>query len=209
MFDKYFILKPGEKNVRAKTALAPSIKKEEIFYKKINQAQINLAIPVANAELKEKWALDLFASMLGRGMSSPLFEEIRDKRGLCYAVSASYFWGADYGLFRIYMGTDKEKYREAIDLALDILGKNKNNKVLLGKAKKMEFGELARRFENPLSIITRAAHDAAYFGKPYGLEDVERAIKDITIQDIEKVVEKYLKPDQFKTVILAPEDFKE
>lgn len=72
----------------------------------------------------------------------------------------------------------------------------------------MELGALSLRFENPVSIIDNAAYSTILYGKPYGYQDVEESIKDITIQDIEAVVDKYLKPEQFTTVILAPEDLK-
>ncbi|MBI3046375.1 MAG: insulinase family protein [Candidatus Harrisonbacteria bacterium] len=207
-FNKYFVLKAGEKNIRPRLSIQPA-KKTAVFYKGINQAHINLAIPIDVNSLKEKWSLNLFAMMIGYGSSSPLYIEIRDKRGLCYSVNANYYWGTDYGLFKIYMATDKEKYKEAIDLAFSVLTENKNNATLLEKAKKMELGALARRFENPINIISDAAESVAFTGSPYGFQEVGKAIKDITIQNIEKVVDKYLKPEQFTAVLLAPEDFKE
>lgn len=207
-FDKYFILKSGEKNIRPHLPTQKNVKNPAVFYKKINQAHINLATAINTANLKERWSLNLFAMMIGYGSSSPLYIEIRDKRGLCYSINVSYYWGTDYGLFKIYMATDKEKYQEASVLALSILNKNKNNTALLEKAKKMELGVLARRFENPLNIIFDAADSITFTGNPYGYQEVSQAIKDITIQDIEKVVDKYLKPEQFTTVLLGPEEMK-
>lgn len=208
IFNKYFVLKSGEANARPYLPLSGKPKNPAIFYKKINQAHINLAISIADANLKEKWSLDLFAMMIGYGSSSPLYIEIRDKRGLCYSINANYYWGTDYGLFKIYMATDKEKYQEAINLAFSVLTKNKNTEFLLEKAKKMELGKMARQFENPLDIVVGAASSAIFAKQPFGYQEVEDIIKDISIEDIEKVVNKYLKPEQFTTILLAPEDMK-
>ena len=209
MFDKYFISEiPGEKNARIYQRPDLNIQKKFIFNKPINQVNMYIAAPVTEVGIKEKWCLDLFASMIGSGMSSPLFEEIRDKRGLCYSISSAYHWRSDLGLFVIYMATAKERYKEAIDLVISIIENNKNNEALLEKVKKKELGSLALRFENPRNIIISAALATTTLGKPYGYEEVQEAIKDITIQDIENVVDKYLKPEQFTTVLLAPEDLK-
>lgn len=210
MFDKYFISEiPGEKNVRSLQMPNQDIPKKIIFNRPINQANIYLAASISEISAKEKWCLDLFGSMIGNGMSSPLFEEVRDKRGLCYSINASFHWRSDLGLFTVYMATSKEKYQEAIDLVFPIIAANKNNEALLEKAKKKELGSLAMRFESPWNIILSAAIATATMGKPYGYEEVQGAIEDITIQDIEAAVDKYLKSEQFTTVILAPEDLKE
>ncbi|MBU6141943.1 insulinase family protein [Patescibacteria group bacterium] len=207
MFDSYFTAPiSGERNKRGKDeTLYFPLEKEYIFHRPLNQMHMYVAVPILNASIKEKWCLDLFATMLGRGMASPLFQEIRDRRGLCYSASASYHWLTDLGLFVIYMATSKEKYKEAIDTALPLIDANKRNEALLEKAKRMELGSLALRFENPWNIIMGASSSTVTLGKPYGYEEVQAAIQDITIQDIEKAVGVYLAPERFTRVLLGPE----
>lgn len=207
-FDKYFTEKSGQINTRAFLPISERVKGKTVFYKKINQAHINSAVPIANAELKEKWSLYLFSMMIGYGSSSPLYIEVRDKRGLCYSINANYYWGTDYGLFKIYAATSKEKIQEVIDLSLSTLFANKNNENLLKKAKNMELGKIARQFENPLDIIVEAAYSVSFAKQPLGYKETEFIIEDISIRDIKTVVDKYLRPDKFTSVILAPEDTK-
>lgn len=209
MFDKYFITEiPGEKNLRNYPDPDLKLREKVIFNKPVNQVNIRIMAPVIKAEAKEKWCLDLFASMIGRGLSAPLFEEIRDKRGLCYSVGSAFEWFSDLGIFAVSMATGKEKHQDAIDQVFPIIRANKNNEALLEKAKNMELGGLDRRFESPWSIVSAAATEVITLGKPFGYEEVQAVIKDITIQDIEAAVDKYLKPEKFTTILLAPEDLK-
>ena len=85
---------------------------------------------------------------------------------------------------------------------------SKNKKELLEKAKKMRLGRLSLLFENPWEIIWNAAEKTVLFGKPQGIQEISEAIKDITIEDIEKTVDKFLKPESFTTVLLMPKDAK-
>jgi len=91
--------------------------------------------------------------MLSGGMSFPLFQELRDKRGLCYHTSASLDEFSDSSLFSIYIGTDPKKYQEAVAVSLEIINSNKNNQKLMIKAKDLILGRLSLTFDNPQSIL--------------------------------------------------------
>lgn len=83
--------------------------------------QSNIAIgfhfPVANS--KERYAVEVFNSILGDGMSSKLFTEVREKRGLVYTIKTEVELGSNFGYLLIYMGTDKLKVDEAIKITID------------------------------------------------------------------------------------------
>ncbi len=210
-FNRHFKKKIGvnKNNVRLSENFPKKSESVAVAYKKINQVHVNLAAPILSAIIKEKISLDLFSLMIGSGSASPLFEEIRNKRGLCYQVYASYYQGIDAGLFRIYMATGKEKYKEAIDVAFSVIEKNRTNKERLNKIKKMKLGKLSLKYEDPLNVITDAAYMTAFMGRPLGYKEIEKSIKNITIEDIKKVVNKYLKFEQFTIVLVAPEDFRQ
>ena len=67
---------------------------------------------------KDRYAAEIFDSILGGGMSSRLFQEIREKRGLCYAIKSHLEQSKDYSYMMIYAGTTKEKIKEIKELAL-------------------------------------------------------------------------------------------
>lgn len=206
LLDKHFrssVIK--ERNNPIFEKIKPPSENRIIIHRPINQAHINLAAPVWLANKKEKVCLDLFAIMAGSGSSSPLYDEIRNKRGLCYTIYARFYPGIDTGIFIVNMATETEKYEEAIKIAFSVLEETKNNHIRLDKAKKMKLGKLALDMENPLDIIHDTAWNTVFFGKPQGYNEISSAIKDITIEDIKKTVDRYLKHDQFNLILLMPE----
>ena len=72
---------------------------------------------------KDRYAAEIFDSILGGGMSSRLFQEIREKRGLCYAIKSHLEQSKDYSYMMIYAGTTKEKIKEIKELALNEIKK--------------------------------------------------------------------------------------
>jgi predicted Zn-dependent peptidase len=83
-------------------------------------SQTNLALgfhfPLANE--KQRYAAEIFSAILGEGMSSRLFSEVREKRGLVYGVKTDLDLGENYGYMIIWAGTDGEKEKEVIDICL-------------------------------------------------------------------------------------------
>jgi predicted Zn-dependent peptidase len=104
------------------------IKNGEIIEKRkgIDQAHLVLGFHMPRLIDKQRYAAELFDSVLGGGMSSKLFQEIREKRGLCYAIKSSLEQSKDYSYEMIYVGTVKEKVKKIKELILKEI-KNFNN----------------------------------------------------------------------------------
>jgi len=86
--------------------------------KGIDQAHEVLGFHMPKLGDKNRYAAQVFENILGGGMSSRLFQEIREKRGLCYAVKSSLEQSKDYSYMMIYVGTVKEKINQVKELAL-------------------------------------------------------------------------------------------
>lgn len=84
----------------------------------IQQATIVLGFHFPTMSQKERAAAEILSTILGDGMSSKLFTEVREKRGLAYAVKSDIDAGKDYGYLYIYIGTDKGKVKQVIDLCI-------------------------------------------------------------------------------------------
>ena len=99
----------------------PIIQKNgEIIEKRkgIDQAHEVIGIHMPKLDDKNRYAAEVFDSILGGGMSSRLFQEIREKRGLCYAIKSHLEQSKDYSYMMIYAGTVKEKINEIKELAI-------------------------------------------------------------------------------------------
>src|SRR4030095_10259178 len=71
---------------------------------------------------EQLYSLQVFTSVLGGGMSSRLFQEVREKRGLCYAIHAFHMPFTDTGLFALYAGTDESDAPELMRVVIDQIG---------------------------------------------------------------------------------------
>lgn len=204
LFEEHFPEAPRLKpNVRQGQALS-SPEKQLVSKRDIEQVHLVLTAPLGQANDVSSVHLDLFRTMIDGGMSFPLFQDVRDKRGLCYEVSAYLNKWMDVGILSIYVGTDPKRFREAIEACLEVVWRYKADTSLLHKAKNRKLGRLALRYESMGNIINIAAEDIAYTGMPKGYEELKKEIEAITIDDIEQAVTDYLQPDFFKTALLIP-----
>ncbi len=111
-------LKLKERNIRIKLKIR-KINKDYIEKRKhIKQAHLAIGIHMPAATSKLRYASILFNTILGEGMSSRLFQEIREKRGLAYAIKSDLDIDKHYGYLTIYAGTKKEDITNVKELAL-------------------------------------------------------------------------------------------
>jgi predicted Zn-dependent peptidase len=94
------------------------LKNHSELRKDLHQAHIALGFHAPTFSQKQKYAAEIFDCILGRGMSSRLWQEIREKRGLAYTVHSYLSQEKDYGFEAIYVGTSKDKLKEVEEIAL-------------------------------------------------------------------------------------------
>ena len=204
LIEKYFFA--GEKqspNIRPQIPLIDNKKRELKFYHNVKQAQLELVAPLGSPQEKSTTALKMFSDMIGMGVTSPLFQEIREKRGLAYVFN-SFISEYSISSFHIKVGTKPEACEEVISLVLRIVEDNKKSSQLLNQTKTRLQNALLLSFDNPNYIIRRAAQDVIYQGKPRGYQELIEEIETITIKDIENVVDTYLTPHNFRRIIMLP-----
>lgn len=210
LFNKHFPLEEKmNSNERINQELITLNTRQLIKNKDIEQVHLVLSASIGKASEKNSLYLDFFRDMISGGSSFPLFQEIRDKRGLCYTVFAGINKWSDIGRFYVYIGTDPKRYREAINATLEVIEKSKSDEKLLEKVKNMKIGDLTLAYEDTGRIINIAARDIAVLGEPKDYEKIVKEIKEVDIDDIEKAVDKYLKPELIFTTMLAPLNFKD
>lgn len=180
-------------------------KKEKIYKKQIEQVHMVLGYLLGSGNDSSTDALDMFSNMLRGGMSFPLFQIVRDQHGLCYEINCDVDQNSKHSLFCIYVGTDPKKYTKAEDLILKVIEENKNNRRLLERAKTLSLGRLSMLYENPASILRRAALEILYRTEPRSKEEEINAIKSISIEEIEEAVNIHLKQESLNKVIVGPE----
>ena len=141
---------------------------------------------------EDYYKMAIFSSILGGGMSSRLFQEVREKRGLVYSV---YSFTSSYrrnGLFGIYAATSKNKLSELANVATAELLKMRDDitEKEFNRTKTQFKASLLMSQENCASVCEQIANQTMIFGSPRKREDILAKINEVTIEDIKKLADK-------------------
>lgn len=156
---------------------------------------------------REKYALAAIDSALGGGMSSRLFQEIRESRGLAYAIgsySASYY---EAGLFVVYGGTSVENVKTVLELTqaeCENIGRNSVTDAELERAKNQIRGALVLGQESMSNRMSRLAKSELYFGRIIRLEEIIAAIIQVTKDDVADVASRLFGGSKFAIAAIGP-----
>ena len=170
---------------RKKPNLLPS--NREIYTKPLEQVHMLLGTYGLSVIDPDRFAYLLLNVLLGGNISSRLFQEIREKRGLAYAIYSYIAPYKDCGYLAIYMGVDRKSVNESLTLVAREINKLQDTPVSeseLANAKDFIKSGLFLSMENMEAIMTRIARNELYWGKYFSLEEVVDFIDQVTSEDI-------------------------
>ncbi|HRN95907.1 MAG TPA: pitrilysin family protein [Candidatus Levybacteria bacterium] len=184
----------------------------KLVHKATEQAHFALAVRSAGLlNYEDRYPLAILASVLGGGMSSRLFSEVREKRGLAYYVRAYADRYLDTGYFAAFAGVDKTRIDEAITVVLDEFKKVvKTGEITdkeVKKAKEYNKGHFVLGLEDTQSVATFFGMNQILEKKIKTPEDSLASIEAVTRDDVERVAKKYLDTKAFNLAIIG--DFKD
>jgi predicted Zn-dependent peptidase len=139
---------------------------------------------------EDRYCCHLLSSILGGGLSSRLFQNIREKRGLVYSIFSMLNLYRDAGSLMVYAGTAPEKAAQVVDLTLREFRRLREELVPhreLKRAKESIKGSLMLSLESSSSRMTHLAQQLIYFGRFYRLEEILRAVERVTARDIRRL----------------------
>jgi predicted Zn-dependent peptidase len=178
--------------------------------KDTEQAHICLGTRAVSYLDPDRYALDLLNTILGEGMSSRLFLEIREKRGLAYDVHSFSSKHSDAGYFAVYMGVDPAKAEEAVNAVMAELRRVASEQVPeeeLVKAKEFTKGRLRLGLEGTNSLATWLCQQELLTGKVKTVEEVIQLFEAVTLEDIQRVAQRVLsQPVQLAVIGPFPSD---
>jgi predicted Zn-dependent peptidase len=147
-------------------------------------------------------------TVLGDGMSSRLFQQIREKHGLAYSVYSFLGLMKDTGSFGIYVGTDKKSVKNALELSYKELHKMKTkllSKSELQRAKAQLKGSMLLSLESTSNRMMRLGNGELYYGEYTPLDSIVRSIDSVTVDEVQAVSKQLFDTEKFTTVVLNPE----
>jgi len=194
--------KPSEK-------ITQSVPQLIIKYKKTDQTHMVIGYKGQPAGADSRYAEGLLGIILGGGASSRLMHEIREKRGLAYAVRTSSDHRMDNGYIATYSGLKTERIEEAIKVILEEHNSIANgkkpilNKELI-KAKEYIKGHIALSLEDTDAVNDFFGVKELLLGKIETPDEVYKAIDKVTIEEIVGVAKEFFKPERLNLAIIGP-----
>jgi len=143
----------------------------------------------------QRFAMGIMASALGGGMSSRLFQEIREKRGLAYSVYAYAQQFAGSGQIGFYAGCKPDKALEVLEIIREVLAEVADNGMSheeIERAKGAVRGSLVLSQEDSGSRMSRIGKNEIVYGHVMGFDDILKAVTRVNEQDIRKIANAYL-----------------
>jgi len=153
----------------------------------LEQTLICLGTPALAQDHPDRYVLYLLNTILGGGMSSRLFQEVREKKGLAYSVYSYVISHADAGSLVLHAGTEHEHCLEVIDIALGELNRIKREAVPqdeLNSAREQLKGKILMSLESTDSLMTRLAKNEIYLGRYQPVEEVIAGFDAVRIDDV-------------------------
>ena len=174
----------------------------------ISQANLALALPALRRDDPDRYVLQVLTSLLGRGMSSRLFKEVRERRGLAYSVSSSVSRHKDTGVFAVAAGVSPEKLTEATTVILEELAKITQEAVPedeLTKARDYTAGSFRLSLETPMALAQRAGAQLLTLDEIEPVEMVVEQLQSVSAEDLLRVSQRVLVPEKTALSVVGPD----
>ncbi|MBI2019701.1 insulinase family protein [Candidatus Daviesbacteria bacterium] len=192
--------KSYEKNKQTKNRV-------NVFYKATDQANLILGVEGFSRYDEKRYIAKILSTILGEGMSSRLFIQVRERRGLAYHVSAQHGSYKDTGSFAVYAGLKLEKIYEGLQVILaelQLISKEPVTDEELKKAKEMLRGRIALQSESTNFL-------AEYFGTNFVLDnkietfdEILKKVDKVTKEDVQNLAKELFEKNRFNLQIIGP-----
>jgi predicted Zn-dependent peptidase len=198
-------IKPG--NGIAERITPQSRSHVDVHYKDLEQVHICLGAPGLSITDPRRYAYSLLNTILGGNMSSRLFQEIREKRGLAYTVYSFITSHVDTGMFGIYLAVDPTRALEATGLVMneiDKLGAEPVTAIELQGAVEYTKGNLLLASESNDNQMVRIAQNEIHFNRIIRLPEVIKKIESVTAAEILELAKSLFKNNKMSLTLLGP-----
>ncbi|MEX2189245.1 MAG: pitrilysin family protein [Bacteroidota bacterium] len=175
--------------------------------KPIQQAHICMGTVAFSIRSKYRYPMMVLNTLLGDGMSSRLFQNIRERYGFAYSVYSFVSLQSDIGSFGVYVGTDRTHVEASMELVvkeLDGLKKKPVSAAELRRTKEQLKGSIMLSLENIPSRMMRLGSSELYFGEQNPLDSIIRNIEAVESDDIQALAADLFKAEDFSRIVFLP-----
>lgn len=194
--DEFLAVEKSNSNLRTNALVRRSQKQNVgVMNRKTEQAHIFLGMPGVTRIDDRRFAMGVLSAALGGGMSSRLFQEIREKRGLAYSVYSYAQQFAGSGFIGFYAGCNPGKATEVVSIMRDVLHDVANNGLTheeLKRAQGAVRGTLVLSQEDTGSRMSRIGKSELVYGQIMSFDQILKAVADVTSSDIRSLADEIL-----------------
>jgi predicted Zn-dependent peptidase len=175
--------------------------------KSLEQVQFCLAVPALHVSDPARYAAYLLNSILGGGMSSRLFQSIREDRGLAYSIYSELNPFRDTGSLAVYAGCAQPNTREVLALTLAEFARLKREPVTeeeLDRAKNQLKGNMVLGLESSGSRMSSLARQQLYFKRFFTVDEIADEVSAVSAEEILELARQLLDPTKLALTLLGP-----
>jgi len=199
----------GRRPVPAFEPARLEVPEERVLVEKREIAQSNLALGLRALSRTDpdRYALFILNSVLGRGMSSRLFKEVRERRGLAYAVGSGLSRHNETGLLSVTAGVSPEKLREAAQVILEEVFKLCDEPVPkeeMARARDYTVGTFRLSLETTMALAQRAGENLLTTGEIEPVEEVVAKLEAVTADEVVRVARRLFRRDGVSAAAVGP-----
>jgi predicted Zn-dependent peptidase len=177
-----------------------------VEYRRTEQSHICLTFPGVPATDPQRYAIDVLNALLGEGMASRLFLELRENRGIVYEVSSSSIHLRDCGAMTVYAGSDPRRAPEVVEAILRELVRVADDmqESELERARELVKGRLLLRLEDTRGVSEWLGAQELLLDRVYDPEEVVEELDRLDLDDLRSAARRVLRPEAFRLTVVGP-----
>ncbi|PIQ87748.1 MAG: hypothetical protein COV73_02470, partial [Candidatus Omnitrophica bacterium CG11_big_fil_rev_8_21_14_0_20_43_6] len=179
----------------------------KIFYKDTEQTHMALGFHALKRDHPLKHAQSILHIILGANMSSRLFNEVREKRGLAYEIGTGLKRYHDTGVFLVHAGIDNRKVGDCLKLIFQELGKTRKSLVTkdeFKRAKEFYLGQLSLALEDTMEYMLWMGESVACLDKVHSLEQIIKEVNQVHPEEVAAVARQLFKNEIINLALIGP-----
>jgi predicted Zn-dependent peptidase len=185
---------------RPQAPITPRHKRE------LEQVHLVIGVPSHPITHEQRFAVSILNNILGGGMSSRLFQNIREQQGLVYAVFSELNPYRDAGLLSIYAGTALDKAARVVSSVMDEFRRLKQEPITeeeLRRTKDHLKGSLLLSLESTGSRMSNLARQEMYFQRFFSTDEIIASVERVTREEVQQLAQEFFRPEQIAATILG------
>ncbi len=174
--------------------------------KSLEQVQICIGVPSYSISHERRYSSYILNTLLGGGMSSRLFQNVREKQGLVYSIFSELNPFRDSGCLSVYAGTSRESAPKVVKSIVNEFREFKNTPVSeeeLKRGKDQLKGSLMLSLESSTARMSNLARQEMYYDRFFGMDEIIDRIQAVTVEDLQRTAQEFFQPDLIAVTALG------